>query len=181
MTTEPSQPTTPRPAALLQNLELLDQGIHLLAKLSDDLYTEPSAEPGFRQTPGPHLRHTLDAYNCLLDGLENGLIDYDARSRSRAVETSRREALAAIEHTRAALEAVETPTQTRLEILVDIPGDGDDAPAVSSLGREYQFLVGHTIHHYALIAMILRQRGWQPDAEFGVAPSTLRHWRESGG
>lgn len=172
--------TSQQPTALVQNLELLDQGMRLLDALPDDLYSEPSDGPGFRHTPGPHLRHALDAYACLLDGVERGLVDYDARSRSRAVETSRAEALAAIERTRSALQAVDHPADTRLEVLVDVPGDVDGSPTVSSLGREYQFLVGHTVHHYALIAMILRQRGWDPGSDFGVAPSTLRHWRESG-
>lgn len=175
MTTQASPPV-----ALIQNLELLDQATRLLESLPDSLYSERSDQPGFRQTPGPHLRHALDAYACLLDGLERGLVDYDARSRSRAVETSRTDALAAIERTRAALQAIAAPPETALEVLADTPGEEDGVPAASSLGREYQVLVGHTVHHYALIALILRQRGWDPDPDFGVAPSTLRHWRQAG-
>jgi hypothetical protein len=43
----------------------------------------------------------------------------------------------------------------------------------TSVGRELQFLVSHTVHHYAVIAAMLRPQGVEPGADFGVAPSTL--------
>ena len=45
----------------------------------------------------------------------------------------------------------------------------------STIRRELQYLQAHTVHHYALIAFILRLQGREPAASFGVAPSTLRH------
>ena len=60
----------------------------------------------------------------------------------------------------------------------------DDAPSVpwsgSTVRRELDFLLSHTVHHYALIAMSLRLRGLPVPAELGVAPSTLEHWRRQG-
>jgi hypothetical protein len=35
-------------------------------------------------------------------------------------------------------------------------------------------LCSHAVHHFALIAMILRAHGIDVDPKFGVAPSTLR-------
>lgn len=169
-----------KPPALAQNLELVDQGIALLDALPPGFYAEVEDEPGFRETLGPHLRHCIDAYLCLLDGLERGYVDYDARSRSRSVERSRQAALAALNDLREQLSNLDAPPERVLEVQIDVPGDGDHPPASSTLGREYQFLVGHTVHHYALIAMILRRRGFDPGAEFGVAPSTLRYWRDKG-
>jgi len=52
--------------------------------------------------------------------------------------------------------------------------------SLSTVHRELQFLGSHTTHHFALIAVLLRTLGHEPPAEFGVAPSTLRQWRESG-
>ena len=43
----------------------------------------------------------------------------------------------------------------------------------SSLQRELQFLVSHSVHHYALIRELLRQSGFDAGEGFGVAPSTL--------
>ncbi len=52
--------------------------------------------------------------------------------------------------------------------------------ATSSVERELQFLRSHTVHHFALIAVILRLSGLEPGEEFGVAPSTLRYRKENG-
>jgi hypothetical protein len=49
--------------------------------------------------------------------------------------------------------------------------------AASSLARELQFTLSHTVHHYALIALILRLQGFAPPADFGVAPATLQQWQ----
>src|SRR5437588_542470 len=45
----------------------------------------------------------------------------------------------------------------------------------SSISRELQALSSHTVHHFALIAMTLRMHGVETDADFGMAPSTLRY------
>lgn len=45
----------------------------------------------------------------------------------------------------------------------------------STIRCELQFLQGHTVHHYALIATMLRSLGLDTSREFGMAPSTLIH------
>ena len=57
---------------------------------------------------------------------------------------------------------------------------GQDSPhwTVTSFERELQFLLSHTVHHYALAALMLRTQGVEPGKEFGVAPSTLAYWRQ---
>jgi RNA polymerase sigma factor (sigma-70 family) len=44
----------------------------------------------------------------------------------------------------------------------------------SSLRRELQFLISHTIHHYALIITLCSADKVELPADFGVPPSTLR-------
>ena len=44
--------------------------------------------------------------------------------------------------------------------------------------RELQFLLSHSVHHYAIIAMICGQHEIEVPEGFGVAPSTLKY-RES--
>ena len=39
--------------------------------------------------------------------------------------------------------------------------------------RELIFLHGHTTHHYAIIAVILKMLELPVSADFGIAPSTL--------
>ena len=45
----------------------------------------------------------------------------------------------------------------------------------SSLGRELEFVISHTIHHHALIKERLQHLGIEFDETFGVAPSTLEY------
>ena len=55
---------------------------------------------------------------------------------------------------------------------------GAAGPAVkleSSAGREFSFVLSHTIHHDALVGVIVRSLGREPPVEFGCAPSTLRY------
>ena len=49
----------------------------------------------------------------------------------------------------------------------------------SSIARELQSLLSHTVHHYAFIAVALRLQGVEPASDFGVAPSTLEYWRQT--
>lgn len=45
----------------------------------------------------------------------------------------------------------------------------------TSVGRELRFLLSHTVHHCALIAILLSLRGGEVPNGFGIAPSTERH------
>ena len=45
----------------------------------------------------------------------------------------------------------------------------------TSVLRELEFLLSHTIHHYALVAVMARLQGHEPLATFGIAPSTLKY------
>ena len=56
---------------------------------------------------------------------------------------------------------------------MDDASDGD--VTASSIGRELGFLLSHTIHHCALIAVMMRLRGLATPPGFGVAPATMRH------
>ena len=54
--------------------------------------------------------------------------------------------------------------------------DVEDSPwSNSTIRRELQFLVSHTVHHYALIGLILKTMDVSVPENFGVAPSTLKH------
>jgi len=74
----------------------------------------------------------------------------------------------------AKLDASQLPET--ITVLMDPGADSSDGIwQSSSLGREFQFLISHTIHHFALIAGLCRLHGVSICNDFGVAPSTLRH------
>lgn len=161
------------------NVRLLEQGIALLEGLEDDLYAKPEPLVSLSGI-GSHVRHCVDYYACFLAGLDERRVDFDRRQRDPRIETDRTHALERLRALTTDLARARTSDATELRIKMD-SGLDDEANApwsVSSIERELHFLMSHTVHHYALIAVILRANGLEPPDDFGVAPSTLRHWEE---
>jgi hypothetical protein len=157
------------------NRALLDQGAAMLMLLSDELYGE---RRGGWAPVGAQYRHLLEHYRCFFTGLEEGRVDYDARPRDERIERSREAALAATLECLALLEPLEGAADRPLAVQMDSgagPQRADWRP--SSTGRELQFLCSHTVHHYALIKLLLEGTGLDLGVEFGVAPSSLAHQR----
>lgn len=156
-----------------QNVYFIEQGRALLRDLDDDLF---SRSTGGQSGVGAHLRHVIDCFRCFQRGLADGRVDYDSRQRDPLLEQDRKVADSALaEISQGLCELGPDDVSRRLEVKVDTVAWEDPALHwhTSSLGRELQFLLSHTVHHYALIALLLRQRGFEPGADFGVAPSTL--------
>ena len=121
------------------------------------------------------MRHALDHFTSLLDGIETGVVDYDSRARNTAIECDRTAAIAAICEVERRLAEPCVRIDRELSVLVDSGERGPRARSRSTLQRELQFCIAHTVHHYAILALLLRARGIEVDAGFGVAPSTQRH------
>lgn len=159
------------------NLALIEQGVRLLATLPQDVFVAHTPAT-LGASIGGHLRHNIDHYTCFVRGIPSGRIDYDARERAAELESNPKVASAALKH--AAAEFVEIPEAAldrEVEVRMDT-GEGDERPWThSSVRRELQFLLSHTVHHYALIAMICRQYGIEVEEHFGVAPSTVKYRR----
>ena len=158
--------------------EALDQGEALLRGLTDDHYTTP-VPVAFNATIGGHYRHSLDHFRTLLDavGAGAGALDYDRRERGTRIETDRLAALAATQALRAGCAAWPAGTLAR-PIAVTCKtcyATAGSQQAGSTLGREVMYAVAHAVHHYALIRIMAGLLGVNLPADFGVAPSTLRH------
>ena len=171
-------------ALIADNVELLSQGVALLRGVDADTYARSHQQVAL-SGPGAHLRHLYDFYQRLLEGLDQGRVDYDARQRDARIEIDPDYAAGKLEQLVADLHGLAIagldPT-TPLRIKSDAEGSpADEVPWTrSSLERELQAVLSHTVHHYALIAVALRLCGHDPGPEFGVAPSTLRYWQEQG-
>lgn len=157
---------------------VLEQGLALLERLDDRLYNDTARLP-VRSGAGSHFRHCLDFYHAFLKGVERGRVNYHRRERDTPVERDRACAAAKIVIIIEGLCALaELPGDTRLQVgPEDSDPDLTDGWCESTLARELQFLFSHTLHHYALVALVLRLQGFEPGEEFGVAPSTLAYWR----
>jgi hypothetical protein len=148
-----------------RNFDLLRQGGTLTEQLEDDIYTWTSLLLP-QSTVGAHLRHALDVYKCILTSGDR--IDYESRPRDPRVETDRAFAVGEIRGVMQSLWRLveDRPVFVRME--------AEPAWAASTLMRELDAAANHTIHHYALIGVLLRANGIEPPENFGVSPSTIR-------
>ena len=159
-------------ASLKQALiDQLEMAFDLTGRLDDETYC--GVKNG-RGSIGAHLRHNLNFVETILDGARSGSIDHASRSRDRRVETERSFAAVAV---RSLIEAI-VAIPMELDEPMNVTSELD--PGIrfrSTLGRELEFAISHTIHHYALIKERLEGTGFEFDPRFGVAPSTLEYWR----
>jgi uncharacterized damage-inducible protein DinB len=156
------------------NLHYLQQATELLDRIDDACLAEPST-CFYESSIGGHLRHCLEHYLSFLEGMESGRVDYDARKRDVILETQAGAAREKVGEIIAALEGLEgRDLGERLEVKMDC-GESEIPWQASTPGRELQFLVSHTVHHFAMIGGICTSMGVEMGEVFGVAPSTIRH------
>jgi hypothetical protein len=163
------------PEALRPLVGLVHQLFDLLETLTDEEYTRKPVGV-VESSIGGHVRHNLDHIRALLRGLPTGRVCYDHRDRGTDVECDRVAALDAILRLERALLAFpwgEVPRALVLSALVapDLP----PVLAPTSAERELAFVVSHTIHHNALVRVMVKLIGTEVPADFGYAPSTIAH------
>ncbi|MEP6571333.1 MAG: hypothetical protein ABJD11_01515 [Gemmatimonadota bacterium] len=165
---------SPGTSAIDGNVHFLRQGIALIESIPDELYHR--SRPGWSAV-GAQFRHVLDHYLCLLVGLEAGQVDYDRRGRDNLTERSRTIAIAMAEQVITGLSTLDQwALQRALEVHMN-SGGGDPAHdwGPSTVNRELLFLSSHTVHHYAVIRLLLAGYGFEANEDLGAAPSTLAH------
>lgn len=159
---------------VIGNSHLLRQAADLLRSLDDATYADGGRGPDCSPV-GVHFRHMIDHYQAFFAGLSEGQVDYDARQRQTPMETDRRLALATVLGLAGDIERIDAAMGAR-EILVSSRTAGDSSDpdwSRTTIKRELQFLVSHTVHHFALIRPLLASEGIVLDDQFGYAPSTL--------
>lgn len=156
------------------NARLLLDGAALLEGLSVEIFTTQD-ERCLGGSIGGHARHCIEFYQGFLGALDSGQLDYDARARNPLIESDPAFASECLRQVAEELIEIKGRDTSRELQVVENHDSTEPAWSPSSIGRELRFLLSHTIHHYALIAILLRLRGINPPKTFGVAPSTLRH------
>ena len=158
-------------ALITANIDALRQGREVLDRVNDNMYAH--AAPGTNGISiGRHMRHVLEFYECFFNGVSRGLIDYDSRSRSAVVQTDRS---VAAQRTDDLLAKLQRMSAAQTELPVQVCGEDSGILLASTVGRELQALVSHTIHHFAMIGVALHVWGVAADPAFGFAPATLRY------
>ena len=144
-----------------------------LSELSTALYTR---KPQFAEgSVGVHVRHIIEHYHMLFDGLSNGMICYDNRARSELLEQSTVAAISALAGISSRLQMLIGENNDPLILKAAVSGySNEQLSTQTTLIRELMFIHSHTIHHQAIISMILKAEAVDVPDNFGVAPATLQ-------
>jgi len=163
---------SPVAAPVTTLIRLLDQLGDVLISLDDETYAKaPAGRPS--GSIGAHVRHCLDHVAAFLDGVSQGALSYDRRTRGTAVESDRAAALDRIEALTSALVDLDPRTLDRpLRLEVQLDPTGLACSVLSTAGRELAYVISHTVHHHATMAVLLSDRGMALPSRFGVAAST---------
>ena len=157
--------------------QLLGHQLDQLAAVVDGLSDRDYGAARAREVSGSiggHVRHCLDHVNALVTGLHTARVAYDARVRGTAVESRRDAAIAEARRLARALSAIDGvhgDVALTVEVRIDPTGEAH-ALVRSTLGRELAFVASHTVHHFAIIALLLHEMGIAVPQRFGYAPST---------
>jgi hypothetical protein len=160
--------------------EVLLQGLTLLFDLDDHRYSQVAGVP-FNASIGQHYRHVLEHFQSLTRGLQSGRINYDARERSVRLQSEVTYGSIATCDILRALKRYTDELLARECNVTNSVGYSGVGPSTfqSNIGRELAYCAGHAIHHYAIIRLLCHQIGVDVPAEFGIAPSTLKHMASS--
>jgi hypothetical protein len=158
--------------------DILSHGMALLEDCSIDAYTRVHPTM-FGATIGQHYRHVIDHFLCLAGAMITTEVAYDERNRSLALETDLNHARTV---TQMLLRFFQTMSKQELERPCRVISalDYTDQKSVtveSNFARELAYCISHAVHHFAIVRLMCADVSVQVPAEFGIAPSTLRHRR----
>lgn len=155
---------------IAENLQILQQGIFLLESITNERYKQK--QEILTSSIGEHFRHIIEHYELFWNGLNVGHIDYDKRNRNPRLETDR---LFAIESMEQYVSLFQTQNLKPEKISISQNyNPNENVPIIPSYtNRELQFLLSHTVHHYAIISILVKLDGGVVSKEFGFSPATL--------
>jgi len=156
--------------------EVLLQGLTLLFDLDDHRYSQIAGAP-FNASIGQHYRHVIEHFQSLARGLQSGEINYDARDRNVRLQSEVTYGSIATCDILRVLKRYTDETLARECTVINSVGYGNAGASTfqSNISRELAYCAGHAIHHYAIIRLLCHEIGVGVPAEFGFAPSTLKH------
>ena len=150
----------------------LNNTLQLLDTISDTVYRNASVGP-FYSSIGSHIRHILDFFDCIFNGLENQTtIDLTSRKRDVLLATDRNAASAYVSKLQ---KKIIQSANTQPDLIVKVADDLGQGKIIVNYTFESMLMQAnnHTLHHYASIGYILHQLDCQIEIEgFGYNPTT---------
>ena len=149
----------------------LQRGIQLLQYISDENYRDTSIAP-YYSSIGSHMRHILDVFDCIFEGISNNEINLIKRKRNQESETFTEKGIAYFNEVLMKLESLKNEDFDKIVKVTDDLGLGV-VTANYTLGGILIQAHSHAIHHFASIGYVISQLGLElPDEDFGFNPTT---------
>jgi len=143
----------------------------LLTTLTDNLLSDISVPP-YYSCIGSHIRHILDFYDCILEGVSSEHINLTNRKRDKKMHNCCDYALINVERVIIGLKEVDGCKLINSYTVEDDLGLGR-VKISYTLGAVLAQANSHAIHHYAIINYILDNLGISiEDDTFGYNPTT---------
>ncbi len=143
-----------------------------LDQLTPEQYIQPCANLS-DSTIGQHVRHIIEMFQCLENGYNTGVVNYENRKRDRAIETDKYLAIDL-------LGTISRDLQRDDRSLVLEGVYDDDSTELmqfkTNYYREIVYNLEHTIHHMALIRVGLKElKDLELPEGFGLASATIKY------
>lgn len=146
-----------------------------LQQLTPAEYIQPSRSL-FQNTIGQHVRHIIELFQCLEQGYESGLVNYENRKRDQLIETDKELARELIQRV---YQGLDKPDKAMILQATYDDHQSEPLSIQTNYFREIAYNLEHTIHHMALIRVgIAEVSAVQLPDEYGVASSTVKYRRE---
>ncbi len=146
-----------------------------LQQLSDEEYAKPCASL-FKNTIGQHVRHIIELFQCLENGYNTGIVNYEKRKRDALIENDKQMAEKLLHQIH---EQLDRPDKVLiLEACYD-DASSEQLSLSTNYYREVAYNLEHAIHHMALIRIGVNEVSEiSLSEEFGVAASTIKHRKQ---
>ena len=149
----------------------LERGVKLLKTISDEQYSNATIAP-YYSSIGSHIRHILDVFDCVFEGLSVSKVDLSARKRNEIIELKTAEGLLYFDKIITQLNEFKSSDFEHVIAVVDDLGLGVIEQNYTLGGLLIQ-AHSHAIHHFASLGYIISQLGIEiPDTDFGLNPTT---------
>jgi uncharacterized damage-inducible protein DinB len=158
---------------------ILGQLIQLVNRLSAEEYARSATVLG-NHSLGQHIRHIIEFFTCLEQGMQRGCVNYDRRAHDKLLESDKYLALEVLHRIQNFVNNPPPNSNLLLELDYAVnPAEMQQVP--TNFLRELVYNIEHAVHHMALIRLGVREVAphitLPPD--FGVAASTIRHQQKT--
>lgn len=150
------------------------RGVKLLNSITDEQYSDCTIPP-YYSSIGNNMRHVLDVFACIFNGLKSGSVDFSDRQRNDLAQQKTAFGIAYFDEIIDKLHELNPADFDNIIKVSDDLGTGM-LTANYTLGSALIQAHSHAIHHFASIGFIINQLGIElPDADFGYNPTTPRN------